>query len=253
MKVVILAGGYGTRLSERTSMIPKPMVEIGGYPMLWHIMSLYASYGFNDFVVAGGYKVESIKDYFLNFHSRSTDFTVNLASGNVKMRNNIAPDWNVTVVDTGLPTMTGGRILRLKELLQDAPFHLTYGDGLSNVNIKDLVAFHTQNKGDITLTAVHPKAHYGELDLDGNKVEKFLEKPQFRQSWINGGFMVINPKVLDLIEGDETVFEQEPLSLTASNGRLNAFKHDGFWQCMDTLRDLNYLNGLWDSGSPPWT
>lgn len=252
MKVVILAGGYGTRLSERTNVIPKPMVEVGGFPLLWHIMNLYSRFGFNDFIIAGGYKVEVIKDYFLNFHALSSDFTVNLFDGSVSFLDNAVPNWKVTVVDTGKDTMTGGRILRLKEYIGNESFHLTYGDGLSDLDLGALVNFHHSLGCLVTVTAVHPKAHYGELDLEGDKVINFLEKPEFRQSWINGGFMVINPEIFEFIEDDNTILEREPLEKAAAEKNLAAYKHSGFWQCMDTLRDLNYLNELYSKDSAPW-
>ena len=252
MKVVLLAGGFGTRLSERTGLIPKPMVEIGGRPMLWHIMKLYSYHGFDDFIIALGYKGDAIKDYFLNYKARQSDCTVNLSTGHVDYHNDdLEESWKVTLVDTGENTMTGGRIRRLREHLDDT-FMLTYGDGISDIHIGELVEFHNNSNTKATVTAVHPKAHYGELDLEGNNVMRFMEKPDFRMSWINGGFMVLEPSVFDLIEGDEAMFEREPLEQLSVNRQLSAYCHEGFWQCMDTLRDVNYLNDLWDSGDPPW-
>jgi glucose-1-phosphate cytidylyltransferase len=253
MKLVILAGGFGTRLSEQTDLIPKPMVEIGGKPILWHIMKLYACHGINEFVVALGYKGSVIKDYFLNYQAIESDCTIDLSTGAVEIfPNHGKDDWRVTLVDTGQDVMTGGRIKRLREFIQDETFMLTYGDGVADVNVTALKNFHCQQGVKATLTAVHPKAHYGELELNGNRIVKFMEKPRFRQSWINGGFMVLDPSVIDLIEGDHVVFEREPLERLSAEGQLTAYQHNGFWQCMDTLRDVRYLNSLWDSNDAPW-
>lgn len=253
MKVAILAGGFGTRLAEHTDITPKPMVEIGGRPILWHIMHLYAHHGFNDFIIALGYKGEVIKDYFLNYAPLESDFSVELATGKrVSLNDNQVHDWKVTLVDTGLNTMTGGRIARLRPYLNGETFMLTYGDGVSDVDIGKLVAFHRAHGRMATLTAVHPKAHYGELEMDGDRVKEFMEKPQFRQSWINGGFMVLDQAFIDLIESDQTVFEREPMKRATAANQVLAYRHTGFWQCMDTLRDVQYLNSLWESGNPPW-
>jgi glucose-1-phosphate cytidylyltransferase len=254
MKVVILAGGFGTRLAEHTAVIPKPMVEIGGRPIIWHIMNSYAEQGFTDFVIALGYKGSVIKDYFSNYKKINSDFTVDLATGEVhELGAGHEEKWTVTLIDTGQDVMTGGRLLRLKAFLNDGPFMLTYGDGLANVDVLRLVQHHEASKMRGTITAVHPKAHYGELDLDGDRVARFMEKPTFRQSWINGGFMVFNPDVFDLISGDQSILERDVLERLGEAGQLGAFRHQGFWQCMDTLRDVQLLNALWDSGDRPWT
>ena len=252
MKVVILAGGFGTRLSEFTHSIPKPMVSVGGKPILWHIMSIYAKYGFKDFVVALGYKSEIIKDYFLNYSALASDFTVSLANNHVTYHSSSVDDWNVTLIDTGIETMTGGRLLRLKPYLGSDPFMLTYGDGLSNININTLLDFHCGHNKLVTISAVHPNARFGELKLDGDIITSFAEKPQTDDGWINGGFFVIEPSFLDYIDSDSTVLESSPLETAALNNELVAYKHTGFWQCMDSKRDLDYLNSLCSSGSFPW-
>ena len=252
MKVVILAGGYGTRLSEQTDIKPKPMVEIGGYPILWHIMRHYAHYGFKDFVIALGYKAEIIKDYFLNYHALSSDFTINLTNGKKSIHSNYVLDWNVTLVDTGIDTMTGGRLLNLKKYLKNEPFFLTYGDGVSNINIAEQRRFHKSHGKMATITAVHPKAHYGELGILDNQVQSFMEKPKFKQSWINGGFFIFESKFIELISDSSTILEREPLEAVTQMGELMAFKHKGFWQCMDTLRDNKYLNKLWQTNQAEW-
>ena len=253
MKVVILAGGFGTRLSEYTGRIPKPMVEIGNLPILIHLMKNYSLFNQNNFYLALGYKSEIIKEYFLKYKSINSDFTVNLKSGEAKFFDKPDLDWNVTLVDTGLHSMTGGRVKRLKPYLNNEPFLLTYGDGLANVNINDLIKFHQNHGKMVTVTAVHPVARFGELHLDSNKVISFEEKPQINQGWINGGFFVINPEFLDLIDNDSTVLEKEPLEYVSKIGQLMAFKHEGFWQCMDTKRDKDYLEDLYLNGDAPWT
>ncbi|MGO2511174.1 glucose-1-phosphate cytidylyltransferase [Marinomonas polaris] len=252
MKVLILAGGYGTRLSEETDIRPKPMVEIGGKPIIWHIMKMYSHYGFNDFVILLGYKGYSIKEYFANYYLHQSDVTFDMSNGGMEIHNNSSEPWKVTLLDTGLDSMTGGRIKRAVDFIGDETFLLTYGDGVSDVNIKNLVDFHKMNKAKLTLTAIQPAGRFGALDIDGNKVEKFIEKPEGDGSWINGGFMVCEPEVLDFIESDQTVLEQEPLRKLAEIGDLAAFKHDGFWSCMDTLRDKVALNNLWDNNKAPW-
>lgn len=253
MKTVILAGGFGTRLAEYTNIIPKPMVEVGGQPIIWHIMNLYAYYGYNEFIVALGYKGEVIKEYFLNYYSLKSDFTVDLATGNVEYIHKEPVDWKVTLVDTGPDTMTGGRLKRLKRYLENDTFMLTYGDGVSNVNISELVNFHRSHGKIATVTAVHPSARFGELVVsDNHSVSSFKEKPQITQGWINGGFFVLEPEFLDLISSDSTVLEEEPLEEAASSENLKCYQHKDFWQCMDTVRDRNVLEELWKNGNAPW-
>lgn len=252
MKVVILSGGLGTRLSEYTESIPKPMVTIGGKPILWHIMNHYAKYGFKDFYLALGYKSEVVKEYFLNYRSVNSDFTVQLDSGKITHYNSPTVDWRVTLVNTGLDTMTGGRLLRLKEYVGNETFMLTYGDGLSNVNLAELLKFHQSNQKVATVTAVHPGARFGELEINSNIVTSFQEKPQIKEGWINGGYFVLEPSFIDWISDDSTVLEKAPLETAAKNHELMAFKHDGFWQCMDTKRDRDHLEELFKSGNAPW-
>ena len=253
MKTVILCGGLGTRLSEETQVKPKPMVEIGGRPILWHIMKIYERSRFVDFVLALGYKGDAIKDYFLNYHARKSDLTVGLASNSVSYRNPMVEDWTVTMADTGADTMTGGRLLRLKELLQPmGTFLLTYGDGVSDVNISRLLEFHKSHGRLATVTAVRPPVRFGELAIEEDRVVSFEEKPQAREGWINGGFFVFEPDIFDMIAGDATMLERQPLEQLARKGELRAYCHDGFWQCMDTLRDKHALEELWNSGAAPW-
>jgi len=252
MKVVILAGGIGSRLAELTKEIPKPMVEIGGYPILWHIMNIYAAQGYKDFIIALGYKGRIIKDFFLDYYTHHADLTINLKDGSINLLSNNGLDWRVTLVDTGKDTMTGGRIKRLEPYLTET-FMLTYGDGVSNVNIADLVDFHHKHRKIVTMTTIHPKSKYGKLEIDeNNHVRHFVEKPEFGGDWINGGFMVVEPEFLKNIDGDNSVLEREPLEQAATTDNLMAYKHAGFWQCMDTLRDRNDLEQLWQSGNPPW-
>ena len=251
-KVVILAGGFGTRLSEMTSNIPKPMVPIGGLPMIHHIMSIYSNYGFDDFVIAAGYLSSSIKQYFIEYYHQSCDFTVNLSDGVVtNLYSAPTKNWRVTVVDTGLHTQTGGRVLKLREILENDTFMLTYGDGVSDLNIHNLLAFHARTGTIGTLTSVRPPARFGELTLSGDLVQMFQEKPRLDQGWINGGFFVFSPEIFDYIDGD-VMLERQPLARLAKNNQLSAFKHDGFWQCADTLRDIKQLEGLVSSGKAPW-
>ncbi|MCW7482120.1 glucose-1-phosphate cytidylyltransferase [Leptospira kanakyensis] len=252
MKVVILSGGFGTRLSEYTDMIPKPMVTIGGRPILWHIMNHYASFGFNDFYLALGYKAEVVKDFFLNYRALNSDFTVNLENGSIINYNSPSVNWKVTLVNTGLNTMTGGRVLRMKEFIGNERFLLTYGDGLSNVNLSNLIQFHEINKKMVTVTAVHPVARFGELDINEGMVTSFQEKPQIKEGWINGGYFVVEPEFFDLIDDDQTILEKHPLEQATQKGQLVAYQHSGFWQCMDTKRDRDYLEELWNSGKAPW-
>jgi glucose-1-phosphate cytidylyltransferase len=252
MKVVILAGGFGTRLAEFTELLPKPMVQVGGHPLLWHIMNIYASKGYKDFVLALGYRAEFIKQFFLNYRSLNADFTVDLSNGNIVLHNSCQVDWRVTLVDTGLQTMTGGRIRRLKDQLAGEPFMLTYGDGVADIDINELLEFHRSHGKMVTVSTVHPGARFGELDIVGTNVRSFKEKPQTRQGWINGGFFVIQPEFINLISDDTTILEREPLEQAASLGELEAFRHEGFWQCMDTVRDRNYLEELWRDNRAPW-
>jgi glucose-1-phosphate cytidylyltransferase len=253
MKTVILAGGLGTRLSEETTLKPKPMVEIGGMPILWHIMRSYAQYGFNDFVVALGYKGEIIKDYFLRYRERLADALVDLGSGAVQFDHRLDVDWRVKLVDTGRESMTGGRLHRVEKLVRPhGTFMLTYGDGVSDVNISDLVAFHRAHGKLATVTAVRPPARFGTMQFDGDRVSDFKEKPQTESGWINGGFFVFEPSVFDYLENETTVLEATPLESLARDGQLMAFKHAGFWQCMDTIRDKNRLEEMWAAGTAPW-
>lgn len=252
MKVAILAGGAGTRLAEETEVKPKPMVEIGGMPILLHIMKHYAHYGFEDFVVALGYKGEYIKKYFIDFCSLNGNLTVNLKTGQVDTRGGERPNWKVDLIETGAATLTGGRIKRLAPIIGNETFMLTWGDGVSDVNIKDLLAFHRAHGKLATMTAVRPPARYGHLEFDGNRVLEFTEKPQTAEGWINGAFFVLEPQVFEYIDGDQTMWEHAPLENLARDGQLMAFKHASFWQCMDTLRDKHVLERLWNTGNPPW-
>lgn len=252
MKVVILAGGFGTRLSEYTKSIPKPMVTVGGKPILWHIMNTYASFNHTDFYVALGYKAEIIKDFFLNYKTLNSDFTVDLSSGNITEHHKDNVNWKVTLVDTGLNSMTGGRVKRIHNYIGNEAFLLTYGDGLANVDINSLIKFHKEHGKMVTVSAVHPGARFGELSLDGDLVTSFKEKPQTTQGWINGGYFVIEPEFFELIDDDSTILEQSPLERASQMGELMSFQHNGFWQCMDTKRDRDYLESLWESGRAPW-
>lgn len=253
MKVVILAGGLGTRLAEETVVRPKPMVEIGGRPILWHIMNIYSAAGFNEFIIALGYKGEVIKDYFLNFYALNNDLTIRLWEGKVQVHgNNQQPAWVVQLVDTGLPTQTGGRIKRLRPWISDETFMVTYGDGVADVNVRDILQFHRSHGKYATVTAVRPPSRFGALRLNDNQVVSFVEKPQTESGWINGGFFVFEPQVFDYIDGDATPLETDPLERLAADGQLMAYKHEGFWQPMDTLREKQILERLWESGKAPW-
>jgi len=252
MKVVILAGGFGTRLSEYTESIPKPMVSVGGKPILWHIMNTYARFDHKDFYIALGYKSEVIKEYFLNYRALNSDFTVDLSNGNLIAHQQDAVDWRVTLVDTGIDSMTGGRVKRMKDFIGNEPFLLTYGDGLADIDIDALIRFHRSHGKMATVSAVHPGARFGELDIQNHVVTSFKEKPQTTQGWINGGYFVLEPAFFDLIEGDDTVLEKEPLEQVAQMGELMSYQHEGFWQCMDTKRDRDALEELWQSDQAPW-
>ncbi|MBR7112175.1 MAG: glucose-1-phosphate cytidylyltransferase [Clostridia bacterium] len=253
MKVVILAGGFGTRISEESHLRPKPMVEIGGMPILWHIMKYYASFGHCDFVVCAGYKQSVIKEWFADYYINHSDVTFDFSEReNITVHRSSSESWRVTVVDTGLSTMTGGRIKRIRPYLDDAPFFLTYGDGVCNVDVAELLRFHRAHGCLATVTAVHPDSRFGVLDATGDLVRAFREKSEADVDWINGGFMVLEPGVIDCIEGDSTVFEHGPLERLCEMGQLVAYRHRGFWQCMDTLRDKEKLERLWAEGRAPW-
>ena len=254
MKAVILAGGLGTRLSEETDLKPKPMVEIGGMPILWHIMKIYSAYGVNDFIICCGYKGYFIKEYFANYFLHMSDVTFCMKENSMEVHQNNAEPWTVTLVDTGDTTMTGGRLKRVADYVKnEEAFCFTYGDGLSNVNISDLIEFHFEHGKEATLTATRPPGRYGALKIDaGGSVDQFQEKPDGEGGWINGGFFVLSPKVIDRIKDDSTSWEAEPLTGLAADKELVGFKHDGFWQPMDTLREKKLLNSLWNSGNAPW-
>jgi glucose-1-phosphate cytidylyltransferase len=250
--VVILCGGRGTRLAEQTEIRPKPLVEIGGRPILWHIMKHYSRYGFQEFILALGYKGEMIKRYFLDFYTLCQDFTVCMDHGHIQpIRENHVEKWTVHLVDTGQDTLTGGRLKRLTGMLNKGPFMMTYGDGVCDVNLDDLHAFHREQKGLVTLTAVRPPARFGALEFDGSRVRHFKEKSRLHEGWINGGFFVIEPEALEYIHTD-VMWEHDPMETLAGEGRVCGYRYEGFWQCMDTARDLAYLESLWQSGDPPW-
>ncbi len=252
MKAVILAGGLGTRISEESTTRPKPMIEIGGRPILWHIMKIYSFHGIHDFVICCGYRGYVIKEYFANYFLHMSDVTFDMEHNRMEVHQRNAEPWRVTLVDTGEDTMTGGRLKRVRGYVGEDDFCFTYGDGVSDVNITELVAFHRRNDAEATLTAVQPPGRFGSLELDGPRITRFQEKPLGDGGWINGGFFVCSPKVFDYIDGDETSWEAEPLNRLASEGKLNAYEHLGFWQAMDTLRDKNLLERLWSSGKAPW-
>ena len=250
MKVILLAGGFGTRLSEYTDLIPKPMVSVGGKPILWHIMQTYAGFGHKDFYVALGYKAEVIKDYFLNYRALNADFTIDLASGDVTSHQTNGVDWKVTLVNTGNSSMTGGRVKRMAPFIGDETCMLTYGDGVADIDLNALVAFHRNHGKMVTISAVRPAARFGELEIEGHNVVSFQEKPQLHEGWINGGFFIIEPEFFELISGDDTFLEREPLEKATKAGELMAYHHDGFWHCMDTKRDHDLLESLWAQGAP---
>jgi glucose-1-phosphate cytidylyltransferase len=252
VKVVILAGGLGTRLAEETVVKPKPMVEIGGHPILWHIMKHYARYGFKEFFLALGYRGDIIKRYFIDYHALDGSMTVDLSCGKVEKHGGATDDWVVHLADTGQETNTGGRVRRLRQGLKGATFMLTYGDGVCDVNLSDLLAFHRSHGRIATVTAVRPPARFGGIVFDGDLVAEFTEKPQIGEGWINGGFMVFEPAVFDYLEGDHTVLEADALERLAADRQLAAFRHDNFWQCMDTLRDKRLLESLWEEKRAPW-
>lgn len=254
MKVVILAGGFGTRISEESAVRPKPMVEIGGKPILWHIMKIYSAHSFNEFIICCGYKGHMIKEYFARYFLLRSDVTFDLKNNEMKIHQNNVEPWKVTLIDTGESTMTGGRLKRVRDHVGNETFCLTYGDGVSDLDISELIRFHKAQQTLATLTAVQPPGRFGAINLkqDQNRIQSFREKPKGDGAWINGGFFVLEPEVMDFIEGDSTVWEQEPLQNLARNGKLSAYRHYGFWQSMDTLRDKNVLEDLWAGGNPPW-
>jgi len=254
MKAVILAGGFGTRISEESSVRPKPMVEIGGRPILWHVMKIYSAHGINEFIICCGYKGHVIKEFFTNYYLHYSDVTFDIRNNSMKVRQSSAEPWIVTLVDTGIDVMTGGRIKRVREYIEHETFCLTYGDGVSDVNIRELVAFHRGQATLATLTAVQMEGRFGLFKLDDSeaKISSFREKPKGDGAWINGGFFVLEPQVIDLIAGDSTVWEQEPMTTLAHEGQLSAYRHPGFWHCLDTLRDKHVLEQAWQSGDPPW-
>jgi glucose-1-phosphate cytidylyltransferase len=253
MKVVILAGGYGTRLSEETVVKPKPMVEIGGKPILWHIMKIYSHYGFNDFIIPLGYKGYFIKEYFANYFLHQSDVSIDLASNKIDILHNTSDPWKVTLIDTGYDTNTGGRVNRIKKYVENETFMLTYGDGVADINITELIAFHKTHGKSVTMTAIQPEGRYGAMDIEeDNKVSSFIEKPKGDNAWVNGGFFVCQPDVFDYIPDDSTSFESVSLKKLAAKGLLYTYKHKGYWKCMDTLRDKNHLNELWSNNNAKW-
>lgn len=253
MKAVILAGGLGTRLSEETILRPKPMVEVGGKPILWHIMNIHAANGITEFIIAVGYKGEMIKEYFLNFYAINNDISIDLSNGKTTIHDGNQPKWTVHIVDTGMSTQTGGRVKRLRQWIgDDETFLLTYGDGVADVNLQSLIDFHISHGRLATMTSVRSPARFGRIGFEGNQVTEFFEKPETGEGWINGGFFVLNRKALDYIDGDDTAWERDPVERLARDGQLMGFKHYGFWSCMDTLREKNYLDEMWRSGKAPW-
>ena len=253
MKVVLLAGGFGSRISEESIFRPKPMIEIGGMPILWHIMKEYAAYGHTEFIICAGYKQDVIKEWFANYFIHTSDITFDFTNGrDIIVHSQHAEPWKVTVVDTGLNKMTGGRIRRVKDYIGNEPFLMTYGDGVADVDVDALIAFHREHKHIATLTGVQPEGRFGIMDLEEDNIQSFREKSKDDMGWINGGFMVLEPQIFEYIEGDSTTFEREPLERLSKEGQLDCYKHDGFWQCMDTLRDKEKLEALWATGNAPW-
>ena len=253
MKVVLLAGGLGTRISEESHLKPKPMIEIGEMPILWHIMKLYSFYGYNDFIICAGYKQHIIKEWFANYFLHTSDVTFDFSHGNhMVVHNQFSEPWKVTIIDTGLNTMTGGRVKRVAEYIGEKAFFLTYGDGVANVNIKELLEFHIKNGKLATITGVKPEGRFGIIELENKRVVSFKEKNEQSFGWINGGFMVLEPECLEMIEGDHIMLEREPMEKLSEMGELMCFKHEGFWQCMDTMRDKEKLDHLWESKNAPW-
>ena len=252
MKVVILAGGFGTRLSEETYLKPKPMIDIGGMPLLWHIMKIYSAFDINEFIICCGYKGYMIKEYFANYSLHMSDITFDLEKNNFEVHQKFTEPWKITLVDTGLNTQTGGRLKRIRDYLDNETFCFTYGDGVSDIDISKLILFHKEKKSIATLTAIHPPERYGVLNLSEDYVTKFHEKHRGESSWINGGFFVFEPTIFDYIEGDDEILERKPLENLAKDGKLGAYRHEGFWQGLDTLRDKNQLDSLWNGGNPPW-
>ncbi len=252
MKAIILAGGYGTRISEETSQKPKPMIEIGNKPILWHILKIYSNYGINDFIICCGYKGYVIKEYFANYFLHNSDVTFDMSDNTMQIHTKKSEPWKITLVDTGENTMTGGRLKRVQEYIQNETFCFTYGDGVADINIKELIDFHTKNKRLATLTAVKPPGRFGSIKFERGKVLSFQEKPKGDGNMINGGFFVLEPSVLDLIDGDNCTWEDKPLKFLAENNQLSAFYHNGFWQPMDMLKDKHFLEKLWNSDNPPW-
>jgi glucose-1-phosphate cytidylyltransferase len=252
MKVVILAGGYGTRLSEETDIRPKPMVEIGGKPIIWHIMKIYSHFGFNEFIVLLGYKGIYIKDYFHNYFLHQSDVTIDIKNNGMEVHSNLSEPWKITLVDTGIETQTGGRLLRARKYLKDETFLMTYGDGVGNINIPELIKFHVENESTVTLSAVLPEGRFGALNLADNLVTNFVEKPQGDGAYVSGGFFVCEPKIFEYIDGDQCVFERTPLERLAADGKLHAYRHTGFWKPMDTIRDKHQLEALWKTNKAAW-
>ena len=252
MKAIILAGGLGTRLQEETGLKPKPMVEIGGQPMLWHIMKIYDSFGVDQFAVAMGYKANVIRNYFTNYYYHHCDMSINLGSGEITPTNGNAEDWKVFLADTGINTQTGGRLKQMQPWVGEETFCFTYGDGVADIDIRKLIDFHKQQGKIATITGVRPPSRFGGLEIEDNLVTRFIEKPQIGEGWINGGFMVLEPEVFDYIDGDDAIFERGPLEKLVSERQLAVYRHEGFWQCMDTIREMQLLESLWESGNAPW-